>query len=773
MKQTNRIAALLSAAILLCSGSCRGDGNAKTNEDAADGGKNPFAMTELLDHSGDSGASGQPAETAAPAEVGTAEEAESAKEAAEEAPVTVEGEAEAEAVPGKSCYLLEHGERFICPYRDRIYGLGENLLTAYDPADGMRCEVLADYSGETLFPGFDSFPHNRLAAQGEELALFLADRIRICSLDGETVRELPLPMLTPEEGEEARFWEADLYALDGVYYAWCSFASAEEEEEAAASRRVFLRIDPESGDVRELGIHGEDVECLYSLAAGDKKDCLTAAAEVRIPGMSGVCVGLVRYDLKKEWFEDFKDWGTRSSLDFRMQIDPSDGTVWGAAGETLAVKFLRWRGESRDEEVIARLSRDSLRERIERETGASASPLIRGFFWTGREFLFYDSESSVLVAKAAEPDSDSGRTLTILWPDVTSNMITNGLLTVDNPVAHKLELALSRFSDETGSDARTVRYPKQEFNRRVQMKMLAGDDDFDLVYEQDGREMIGPLIRNALYLPLETDPEIVRHFGGNYLPGIREIMTTDDGHLWGVPYTLAVTGILSPSDSAGETGYDAGSLAAAENFIVPLLINIAEDGLRNGRLDRDRVLSVFEDSASLPPAGLTDVRVPAQDIDPAGQWESAPKTEGKTLLPLPDNNYADVSCYIFAYRNTPVPHLALSYLRLLTDEFWVTLYEPEKTCMAAAGLQYHAYAEGFSFRSEPEDTPISLGKDSAALNRMAGSLLASCRCGLTGLWDRDAIFEISGIAERVRTGAITPEAGADEFVSRIGIRLFE
>ncbi|MBQ3860956.1 MAG: hypothetical protein II779_10525 [Clostridia bacterium] len=788
--------------------------------------ENPHAMSVSLREGTAVGTSDVPAETDAPTEKA---DPEAEADAPVEADLPPETEAKTEDPPAPdmpaeppaktagtgnreiAVFALEHGERFVCPYGDRIWAVGEDGLTVYDPGEGgLSCTVLAAFSedGGPLFPDFDSFPVGRLCVDREGIALFCIDRLRLFSPEGGFLSEIPLPGLTPEEGYEGRYLNAALFRAGGLYYVWCRFASVPENGEGETvpeSRPVFLQIEAESGKVRELPVSGEDVKTVFSLMA-DGKNSLALAVEAQIPGVIGVVHGTVSYDLKKEKFTGLFDWGPRSAGGMGMQFDPASGfsngggAVRGILEDDEVFRLTRWRTGERDEETLRRISRDPVESRAAELTGEEGRLTVSQFFWTGIDCLFYDAFRSVLVSLSPEPDPFS--TLTILYPDVSSNRETNGLRIFDNPIANRLDYAVSLFcaeGGEDGRDVRTVRIPKQEFNLRLRMEMLAGDADFDIVYAQDGRDLLDPILRNGLYLPLETDPVIEENFRSNYLGGIAEIMS-DGGHIWGVPFRLSAPALLvdaslfdSPSEAErirreGWTAAEYWSFCdrvgrPVTNIAAEMLAGLMEDGLREGSVDMTAVGEILSemlkraDGGTLwndsRPTPVTSVSVPAADPDPNGLYDENPSIEGRELLPLPGSGYADVSSYIFAYGGTRRPELSLAFMRLLTGRYWVTMFEDGRTCMAAEDGAYHRYTPGLSTLYPASDDPVSIGKKAEELNRAAPEILSRTLAGRSAVRDRESWLALCGIVDRVWNGTVTPEEGAGEFLEKFGAWLYE
>lgn len=693
---------------------------------------------------------------------------------------------------GDSVVCLEHGEEFVCPYDNVLYAAGNGFLTAYDLSDNMQCTVLAEIDMTDFFPSWDSSPNHRLTASANGLALLCTDRILFYDLNGTYQKEIAIPQFSAQDGRELRFIAASFFFSGGHYYVWTRLAWPVSESRVEESY-VFLQIDPSAGVVRELKRSGEAVEEIHSILTSDRGKTLTIAAEVKVPGSDSLECQLVKYDLSAEKFETVYRWNGRGTGNLRMLYDPSLGSTFAVMLETRLIRLAKWSEDVSDRETLRQIPLSKVYDEIEAATGERQLNGISEMYWTGTEFLLKVPRQPVLLTFNAE--IQKANTMTILYPDRSPG--TGQLVTFDNPIAEKINYATLLFETENDVGVKTILYPKRDFNQRLRMKMLAGDRDFDIVYEQDGAEMLNPLLQNSLYLPLENDAEIVNNFHKNYTDGVEEIMTAD-GHLWGIPYHLVASALIYTEDGIGldtekilregwtEDEYWAAVDASGEpvtNITLHILLNHADDALLAGHFDRDRIVHTFTEMKKRADSGklwndnretnLMDTTIPLQEVDPTGQFEMNPDLDGKILLPIPGTPYAGVSSYIFGYRDTQNPETAYAFLRFLSGEYWVTMVETEKTYLAKNTNQYHRYFEGLAQSSSEEDNPVPLSRSAAGLAEKSARLLPLYRGSRTGLMDSDGYLAIYTIIDRVWEGKITPEQGADEFISKIGVRLFE
>ena len=691
-----------------------------------------------------------------------------------------------------SILCLKYNEEFVCPYNNILYAVGNGFLTSYDLSNNMRCSVLGEIDMTDFLPPWDSMPNHRLIASEDGLALLGADRIMLYDLSGNMQKEIAIPPFAAQEGVELRFIGTSFFRSGDHYYIWTRLVRPVSESRVEENY-VFLQVDPETGTVRELKRSGEAVETIHSILSSEKGKSLTIAAEVRVPGSDSYECQLVKYDLSSERFETVCRWNGRGTGNLRMLYDPSLEGAFAVMLETRLIRLAKWPEEASDRETLRQIPLSKVYDEIEAATGERWLNGISEIYWTGTEFLLKASGQPLLLTFEAE--TQNADTLTILYPDRSPG--TGRLILFDNPIAEKINYATLLFEAEQDVGVKTILYPKRDFNQRLRMKMLAGDRDFDIVYEQDGAEMLNPLLRNNLYLPLENDAEIVDNFRRNYMDGVEAIMTAD-GHIWGIPYHVVSSALAYEETGIGlDTGrilregwtedeYWAAVDASGEpvtNIVLHILLNHADDALLAGHFDRERIVHTFTEMKKRADAGklwndnretnLMDMTIPVQETDPSGQYEMNPDTNGKVLLPLPGTPYTGVSSYIFGYRDTEHPDAAYAYLRFLSGDYWVTLVETQKTYLAKNTDQYHRYFEGLTRSASEEDTPVNMSRNAFSLAEKSAELLPLYRGSRTGLMDSDGYLAIYTIIDRVWDGKVTPEQGADEFISKIGVRLFE
>lgn len=99
------------------------------------------------------------------------------------------------------------------------------------------------------------------------------------------------------------------------------------------------------------------------------------------------------------------------------------------------------------------------------------------------------------------------------------------------------------YMNDVGAKVNTEMYSRDTFIDKLRLRMLAGDNEIDVVCLENADELIASILRYDLYLPLETSAEITAGFDG-YIDGVRDAMTYN-GHIFGIPYYLSANGIIT------------------------------------------------------------------------------------------------------------------------------------------------------------------------------------------------------------------------------------
>ena len=105
----------------------------------------------------------------------------------------------------------------------------------------------------------------------------------------------------------------------------------------------------------------------------------------------------------------------------------------------------------------------------------------------------------------------------------------------------------TQFEEENKIAANAKGYAHDKFVDNLRLKLLAGDDDYDVVMLEHADELLASILNYNLYLPLEAYDSISSGFD-KYFDGVRDVMSYD-GHIFGIPYYLTAYGLTTEGDT--------------------------------------------------------------------------------------------------------------------------------------------------------------------------------------------------------------------------------
>lgn len=143
------------------------------------------------------------------------------------------------------------------------------------------------------------------------------------------------------------------------------------------------------------------------------------------------------------------------------------------------------------------------------------------------------------------------------------------------------------------------------FTDKMRLKMLAGDNDYDVVLLEGDTTLLPQILKYDLYMHLENYDNITGGFD-KLIDGLDELMTYN-GHLFGIPYVVKgnIFAVNDNSDKA-KYGFDfengitneefwstlesSECVIRADDILAALLISVIEDGAQNDRLSKETIL---------------------------------------------------------------------------------------------------------------------------------------------------------------------------------------
>ena len=682
---------------------------------------------------------------------------------------------------------LEGGEELLYPYGNKFYtaSVTESKVGVYDPAADMAYTKLAEIPTKALYVSEDE--------------VYLADEDEVIVLDhtGAEVNRYPVPICPDEKAYTELYDTKDQIILIRTNWreniAWICI------------------IDKKTGEVKETAVQCEQkLKCALQII--EDNDTLYMVFEYT-DETNQVKYGLFQYDPvtgKLAWEQDTEgNWG--------FEYMPGEDAMYGILEELNVMQFIRYDMSDKTEEtnriqVIKNLDYEAYVADI---TEGIANPMhpvglqVRNrSFYTGKQFIVWNTYSK--KAFIYDLPAEEAASLTVLYPVIGEQ----------DPLAEELEYTayekphydILQFEKQYEKAVQAMTYPIKEFTDRLSMKLLAGEDDFDVVYADklDEGDLLSAILRYQLYLPLEDYPEIMEKTA-ELADGILEYMTYD-GHLIGYPYTIGGNHTMGncfvvqpafletelPVPDTNWTLEDFWDLCEAaipycKDGVVlcmpvyrDILMQILQYGAEQGTIDLNAITEAMEKIVTYMDKGvlawgsseqmLVPLSVPSQGM--------GRRHEEGTLLSFPtyqEKKYTTMQAFIFINQNTKNKESAVQYLSML--------FSPDYLHLESNGKSYVGRSVDSAYRMQwavEYDLPyMPEGTRANTWNRMPAEYVSQNRHlvenmgtvfpGTTILTIKasDAWLMIEDVFVKIENGEMTVQEGAQELYDFAASRFME
>lgn len=336
------------------------------------------------------------------------------------------------------------------------------------------------------------------------------------------------------------------------------------------------------------------------------------------------------------------------------------------------------------------------------DAGKEANDIwFSGIFYTESGYILWDSMNKV-VCVFPEKVNDTGEEITVLYRYSPSTAVTsmpdyevefgwmNGVMSRMN----------TQFEEENKIAVNAKGYAHDKFVENLRLKLLAGDDDYDVVMLEHTDELLASILNYNLYLPLEAYDSISSGFN-KYFDGVRDVMSYD-GHIFGIPYYLTVEGFTSEDNTIDKLSSDytlddfwklCEEFGSSRLMFCTTLTNhkpfyyiissILEDGMRKGDISRDTILECIETymkyrkagSLNLNPPGDGPLRIIGGIGGTLDAKFSLSNREYKGLRSLPTydgKRYFNIKSMAYINSKTKNTDFAVQYLSLLVSDDYLS-----------------------------------------------------------------------------------------------------
>ena len=428
-----------------------------------------------------------------------------------------------------------------------------------------------------------------------------------------------------------------------------------------------------------------------------------------------------------------------------------------------------------------------------------------GIFYTESGYILWDKLNKVICV-FTEKVNNTGEEITVLYRNSPSTVETalpdyeiefgwmNGAMSRMN----------TQFEEENKIAVNAKGYAHDKFVDNLRVKLLAGDDDYDVVMLEHADELLASILNYNLYLPLETYDSISSGFD-KYFDGVRDVMSYD-GHIFGIPYYLTVEGFTSENNTIDKLSPDytlddfwnfceeSGSsrimfcttLTNHKPFYY-IISSILEDGMKKGDISRDTLLECIETYMKYRKAGSLNLNPPGDGplriIGGIGGTLSSNFDErdykGLRSLPTYDGKrYVNIESMAYINSKTKNTDLAAQYLSMLvSDDYLAWITEYQKSYLAKDKDSYFCFSpEPNKLENEYRRTKLSgeenfymRGCNPFLVNNGEDIFVNAAPRIYTGSLE-DMINEVyDGLNE----GKLTAEEAADKIYSEASYQLME
>ena len=446
-----------------------------------------------------------------------------------------------------------------------------------------------------------------------------------------------------------------------------------------------------------------------------------------------------------------------------------------------------------------------IKAEVEENGGTAAGPWLYDVFYTESGFIVWEQSNHVMLVKP-EKVNDTGEKITVIYrymPPVTT-MLKSDYEIEFGWMHGAMERMNTQFEEENKIAVNAKGYAHDKFVENLRLKLLAGDDDYDVVMLEHADELLASIINYNLYLPLEDYDSISSGFD-QYFDGVCDVMSYD-GHIFGIPYYLTVVGFASEDNTIDKLSPDytlddfwklCEEFGSSRLMFCTTLTNhkpfyyiissILEDGMRKGDISRDTILECIETymkyrkagSLNLNPPGDGPLRIIGGIGGTLASNFDERKYKGLRSLPTYDGKrYFNIKSMAYINSKTKNTDFAVQYLSMLvSDDYLAWITEYQKSYLAKDKDSYFCFSpEPNKLENEYRRTKLSgeenfymRGCNPFLVNNGEDIFVNAAPRIYTGSLE-DMINEVyDGLTE----GKLTAEEAADKIYSEASYQLME
>jgi len=666
-------------------------------------------------------------------------------------------------------YLLEHEETAVYPHGNRLYAANpDGGVGYYDLTTDFSYTFLSDVPGRAVYAtDTEVFYFDGSLVYAADLTGNCTDMWKIDEPAAQSLGE----MLCATDQKIFLFhteWESPL-----IYEAYITIIDRVTDEISTQCME-----NPKIHTLNSVTAEGEDF-ILYADCATDSEILLSA---------------LLRYCPTDESTQMLYSCSTYNAVDY------TDGNLYGVISYMdgmYRLYHITEKGQTQD--MIRVLDSTALHDKFCSFPGLSEAEFYTTkLFFTGYDVILWDSLHHVVAIYDTAAYAD-GETLQVMFP--TSSQ-------VESP-----EYDIMQFEIQNECSVQARIYPTEEYADRLRMKLLAGDEDLDVVYLDHGDEgdLLAAILRYSLYLPLENFETVTKNYE-NFIEGTYEFMTWD-GHLIGVPIQFGGSGFIITEEyhelglpvpennwtlkdfwNLCETSvsYVNNATALTQQNVYWLLNELLQKGYEQGKMDREAFLEVFTKLKFYQEKGVLSTYTKVSSflldnrvyIPNRGQSYNYDKIgiSITDILPNPqveENRHVSLTSFAFVYNNTKNTELSVSYMTYLSSLETISRSENNSTYFLENNNSY--YRELF-YPKQAEETEnqrntswfqfaVEWSESEKQIMKLSTDIFVNTQILIVS---EGEIREMQNdLFDRLYSGEISPEEAADEIISFANYRYLE
>mgnify|MGYP002557853023 CR=1 FL=1 len=577
-------------------------------------------------------------------------------------------------------YCLDENTSSVYPYENKFYHVNyENGNIGYSESETMKYHLLCTLEKDTLNDVYvDIYVDDTGIYVSGDYVVYVID------FDGNIIDRINLP-------DTGAYWYSHRLAANKKYITvCCSYKMTKEAE----WENVIYVIDRKTNKISTYDYTKvRDGDTLERIIPTNKENDFILVGNHQVYSFNATNG---KYDMVYD--------GVNGYI---VDYSPNDNCLYfmdqsNTSGEILIGRITLPSGEIN---VVRNTNEEYIFARIKPVVEAAGKEAKGSYFvtvfYTESGFMFWTQSNSVIWVLPEEVN-DTGEEITVIYRNSPSivTLHSSDYVSEFGWMHGIMERMNTQFEEENKIAVNAKGYAHDKFVENLRVKLLAGDDDYDVVMLEHTDELLASILNYNLYLPLEAYDSISSGFD-KYFDGVRDVMSYN-GHIFGIPYYLTVEGFTSEDNTIDKLSPDytlddfwklCEEFGSSRIMFCTKLTNhkpfyyiissVLEDGMRKGDISRDTLLECIETymkyrkagSLNLNPPGDGPLRIIGGIGGTLDAKFSLSNREYKGLRSLPTydgKRYFNIKSMAYINSKTKNTDFAVQYLSLLVSDDYLS-----------------------------------------------------------------------------------------------------